>query len=67
MANPITQIILTAVDRTKAAFASAKGGIDSIGSAATGVSGLLRNLFAGLSVVGWRAWAAKASLQARHD
>lgn len=51
MANPITQIILTAVDRTKAAFASAKGGIDSIGSAATGVSGLLRNLFAGLSVV----------------
>jgi nicotinamide mononucleotide transporter len=24
-------------------------------------------LFAGLSVVGWRAWAAKASPQARHD
>lgn len=51
MANPITQIILTAVDRTKAAFASAKSGIDSIGTASAGVSGLLRNLFAGLSVV----------------
>lgn len=51
MPNPITSIILTAVDKTKAAFASAKAGIDSLGAASTGVSGLLRNLFAGVSVV----------------
>lgn len=51
MANPITRIILTAVDRTKAAFASAKGGITSLGESATGVSGILRNLFAGFTVV----------------
>ncbi|MCK9386127.1 MAG: hypothetical protein M0Q15_16070 [Nevskia sp.] len=51
MANPITQIILSAVDRTKAAFASAKGGINSLGESATGLSGILRNLFAGISVV----------------
>ncbi|MCK9386076.1 MAG: hypothetical protein M0Q15_15815 [Nevskia sp.] len=51
MANPITRIILSAVDRTKAAFASAKGGINSLGESATGVSGILRNLFAGFTVV----------------
>lgn len=30
MANPITRIILSAVDRTKAAFTSVKGGLSSI-------------------------------------
>lgn len=51
MANPITQIILTAVDRTKAGFASAQAGLASIGGAAGKLRGLFAGLFAGLSVV----------------
>ncbi|MBW8457713.1 MAG: hypothetical protein K0M58_04610 [Thiobacillus sp.] len=53
MANPITKIILTAVDRTKAAFTSVQGGLASIGSSASALTGMLGNLFAGLSVVGF--------------
>lgn len=53
MANPITQIIITAVDKTKAAFASAKGGLDSIGNTAASMRDMLANLFVGLSVVGF--------------
>lgn len=51
MANPVAQIILTAVDRTKAAFASAKGGLTALGNTARSVSGLFAGLFAGLSTV----------------
>lgn len=53
MANPITQIILTAVDKTKAAFASAKAGMDSIGSSANGLKSTLGSIFTGLSIVGF--------------
>lgn len=52
MANAVTQIIITAVDKTKAAFSSAKGGMDSIGNSAASLRGMLSNLFVGLSVVG---------------
>lgn len=53
MANPITRIIITAVDRTKAAFASVKGGLASIGSSASSLTGMLGSIFVGLSVVGF--------------
>ena len=53
MANPITKIILTAVDRTKAAFGSVKGGLDSLGSSARALSGMLGSIFVGLSVAGF--------------
>ena len=52
MANPITKIFITAVDRTKAAFASANGGLTSLGSAATSLKGTLGSIFVGLSVAG---------------
>ena len=53
MANPITRIIISAVDRTKAAFGAVKGGLDSLGSSASALSGMLGSIFAGLSVVGF--------------
>lgn len=53
MASPITQIIISAVDKTKAAFASAKGGLTSIGESAGNLKSLLGSIFAGLSVVGF--------------
>jgi len=53
MANPITQIIIAAVDRTKAAFASVKGGLGSIGESANGLKSTLGSIFTGLSVVGF--------------
>jgi hypothetical protein len=53
MANPITQIILTAVDKTRAAFASVKGGLASIGDSAGGLKSTLGSIFTGLSVVGF--------------
>lgn len=53
MANPITKIILTAVDKTKAAFASAKSGLGSFGTAAMALKGTLGSIFIGLSVAGF--------------
>jgi hypothetical protein len=53
MANPVTRIILSAVDRTKAAFTSVKGGLASIGNSASALTGMLGSLFVGLSVVGF--------------
>lgn len=53
MANPVTRIILSAVDRTKAAFTSVKGGLESLGSSAASLSGMLGSIFVGLSVVGF--------------
>ena len=50
MANPVTQIILTAVDKTKAAFASVKAQITSLATAVTGVKSLLAGLGVGLSL-----------------
>ncbi len=49
MSNPITKIIISAVDRTKAALASAKGGLASLAASAQSVSGLIGSLFTGLS------------------
>lgn len=51
MANPITKIILSAVDRTKAAFTSVKGGLDSLGNSAVGLNSAIASIFAGLSVI----------------
>ena len=51
--NPVTKIILSAVDRTKAAFGSVKGGLDSLGSSARALSGMLGSIFVGLSVAGF--------------
>lgn len=53
MANPVTQIILTAVDRTRAAFASVKSGFASIGARADALSAQIGLIFTGLSVVGF--------------
>lgn len=50
MANPITQIIITAVDRTRAAFASARSGIASLGAGAAALGSQLGLIFTGLSV-----------------
>lgn len=52
MANTVTQIILTAVDKTKAAFASAKAGLASIADAGSSLKSQLGSIFAGLSIVG---------------
>lgn len=52
MANPVASIILTAVDKTKAAFGAVKGGLASIGTAAVGLKTMLGAVFTGLSVVG---------------
>lgn len=49
MANPVTSIILTAVDRTKAAFGSVKGGLLSLATVADGIKSSFATLFAGLS------------------
>lgn len=50
MSNPITRIILTAVDRTKAGIASARAGLDSIGTSASNLKSLLGSVFTGLSL-----------------
>src|SRR5512139_1778735 len=52
MANPITRIIISAVDRTKAVFASAKGGLTSLGNAASSLKATLGTVFAGFAVAG---------------
>jgi hypothetical protein len=53
MANALTQIIISAVDRTKAAFASAKAGLSEIGSLASGLRSNLAGIFTGLSLLGF--------------
>lgn len=52
MANPVTQIILSAVDRTKAAFTSVKGGLNTLSASVSGLKGLLAGLGVGLTFVG---------------
>jgi|WetSurMetagenome_2_1015567.scaffolds.fasta_scaffold94485_2 hypothetical protein len=51
MANAITQIILTAVDRTKAAFGSVTAGLRSLGDMAGSLKGLLGGIFASFTVL----------------
>lgn len=53
MANALTQIIISAVDRTKTAFASAKAGLSEIGSLASGLRANLAGIFTGLSIIGF--------------
>lgn len=53
MANPVTRIILSAIDRTKAAFTSVRDGITGIGTAAAGIRTQLSLLFSGLAVAGF--------------
>lgn len=53
MPNALTQIIISAVDRTKAAITSAKNGLESIGSTAGNLKSLLGTIFTGLSVAGF--------------
>lgn len=51
MANPITRIILTAVDRTKAAVASAKNGLGSLGESVRSVGALFAGIGVGFSLL----------------
>lgn len=51
MANPITKIIISAVDQTKAAFASAKGGISSLGQSIGSLNSMLAGIGAGFSLL----------------
>jgi hypothetical protein len=53
MTNPITLIILTAVDKTRAAFASVKGSFASLGAAASALRLQFGLIFTGLSVAGF--------------
>ena len=50
MASDRAQILITAIDQTKQAFASVKSGLENITSAAKSVSGVLGALGAALSV-----------------
>lgn len=50
MANPVASIILTAVDRTKAAFGTVKNGLASMRESALGLRTLLAGLGAGISL-----------------
>lgn len=62
MASERAQILITALDQTKAAFASAKGNLEGLSSAASKVNALLAGLGAALSVAGLIA-AGKHALE----
>lgn len=51
MAFPGAQLVISAIDRTKAAFASVKGGLSDMGKSALGLRSMLSGLFTGLSLV----------------
>lgn len=61
MASDRAQILISAVDQTRQAFASVKGNLEGLSSAASKVNGLLAGLGAALSVAGLIA-AGKAAL-----
>lgn len=63
MATPKTNIILSAEDRTAAAFASAKRGLDGFSGSLSKVSGLMAGLGVGVSVAGLTAFV-KTSIDA---
>lgn len=52
MPNDRAQILISAVDQTRQAFASVKGNLEGLSSAASKVNGLLAGLGAALSVAG---------------
>ena len=60
--NDRAQILITAVDQTKAALASVKAGLEGLSGAAGKINGMLAGLGAALSVAGLMA-AGKASLE----
>lgn len=61
MASERAQILITAIDQTKQAFASVKSGLEGITTAAKSVNGVLAGMGAALSVAGLMA-AGKAAL-----
>ncbi len=66
MASERAQILIAAIDQTKQAFASVKGGLEGITSAAKSVNGVLATLGAALSIAGLMA-AGKAALETADD
>ncbi len=66
MASDRAQILITAVDQTKAALASVKAGLEGLSGAAGKINGVLAGLGAALSVAGLMA-AGKASLETADD
>ena len=66
MASERAQILITAVDQTKAALASVKAGLEGLSGAAGKLNGLLAGLGAALSVAGLMA-AGKAALDTADD
>lgn len=60
MANPVTRIILSAVDRTKAAFTSVKGGLSTLSGMASSITGTVGAIFTGLSVAAFVGQVKKA-------
>ncbi len=61
MASERAQILITAIDQTKAALASVKSGLEGLASAAGKINGVLAGLGAALSIAGLVA-AGKAAL-----
>lgn len=66
MASDRAQILITAVDQTKAALASVKGNLEGLSSAASKVNGVLAGLGVALSV-GALVAAGKAALDTADD
>jgi hypothetical protein len=48
-----TAVVITAVDETRAAFASVNAGIESMGAAAGAVTSMLSGLLAGVGLAGF--------------
>lgn len=63
--NNRAQILITAVDQTKAAFASVKANLEGLSAAASKVNGILAGLGAALSV-GALVSAGQAALSANN-
>ena len=61
MASDRAQILITAIDQTKAALASVKGNLEGLSTAASKVNGVLAGLGAALSL-GALVAAGKAAL-----
>ncbi len=66
MASDRAQILIAAIDQTKAAFASVKGNLEGLSGAASKVNAVLAGLGAALSVAGLVA-AGKAALETADD
>lgn len=57
--NPVASIILTAVDKTKAAFASVKSGLSSLAAMASGLNAALGAVGIGISLIGFMSQIKK--------